>query len=112
MAPPVQAEKEERILFDSGSRSVSVRDVIDAAHFRGEIENSWRDLQARLEAEMRGRESDTELDGSALDEAAVAFRYQYDLITAEETEQWLEARALTLAEFSEYFAREQWAGLY
>ena len=47
-------------------------------------------------------------DEQELDAAAVAFRYQYDLITAEETEHWLEVRGLTVSDFSDYFAREYW----
>lgn len=109
MATQVPTEKEGRVVFRSGPRSISVRDVIDTAWFRGEMDAFWTDLLVRMEAETRGRESDAELDDAAIDSASVAFRYNYDLITAEETEQWLDARGLTLSDFSEYFARDQWA---
>jgi hypothetical protein len=109
MASTAPALKQDRIVFACGPTEYSVRDVIDAAHFRGEVERLWRELLRRLAAEQKAREQGSEIDGSAVDEAAVAFRYQYDLITAEETEAWLEARALNLADFSEYFARAYWA---
>lgn len=108
MGNPASAQKEDRVVFTSASQDYCVRDVIDAAHFRGELDAFWDELLVRLKAEALARETETDLDEAALDEASIAFRYRYDLITAEETEQWLEARQLTLSDFSEYFAREQW----
>lgn len=109
MASTVPAQKEERVVFTAASTSFCVRDVIDAASFRGEVEPFYIDLLAGREAENEARERGLEAEEGALDDAAVAFRYRYDLITAEETEQWLEARGLTLTDFSEFFAREHWA---
>ncbi|MFL6568551.1 MAG: hypothetical protein ACJ8LI_05245 [Chthoniobacterales bacterium] len=108
MAATVPAQKEDRVVFTCGPNGFSVRDIIDAAHFRGEIDRPWRDFLRRAAAEQRASETGAEAEGSAIDEAAVAFRYDYDLITAEETEAWLEARGLTLSDFSEYFARDYW----
>ena len=108
MASTAPASKADRPVFTSGSTDYTVRDVIDAAHFRGEVQAAWQQSLVRGEAAARGQESEAELDQEALDSAAVAFRYHYDLITAEETEAWLEARGLTLAEFSEYLARLEW----
>lgn len=108
MAATVSAQKEDRVVFTCGSIGYSVRDIIDAAHFRGEIERPWRDYLRRVAAEQRASETGAEAESSVIDEAAVAFRYDYDLITAEETEAWLDARGLTLADFSEYFARGYW----
>jgi hypothetical protein len=99
-------------VFSCGGRDFTVRDVIDAAHFRGELEPFWRTLLLRQAAEEKAAATDAEPDETAIDEAAVAFRYQYDLITAEETEAWLEARGLTLSDFSEYFARVQWGEMF
>src|SRR5450755_555113 len=109
MASSTPALKENRPVFACGAKDYTVRDVVEAAHFRGELEPLWRDFVIRCAAAQAAEESEAELDDAAIDEAAVAFRYQYDLITAEETEAWLEARGLTLADFSEYFARLQWA---
>ncbi len=108
MASTLPALKEDRVVFLCGPTGYSVRDIIDAAHFRGEVELRWRELLRRSAAEKHALETGAEAEGSTLDEAAVEFRYRYDLITAEETEAWLEARALSLSDFSDYFSREYW----
>jgi len=98
------------IVCASGQEEYKARDAIDAALFRGELEPSWRNFLLRLKAEECANELELELDDDAIDSAGEAFRYQHDLITAEETEQWLALRALTLDEFSDYFARQYWPG--
>jgi hypothetical protein len=86
--------------------------VIDAAHWRGDLDGSWREFLTRLESEKQADESDAELDDEELDGAAEAFRYERDLITAEETEQWLAARSLTLDDFSAFFSRKCWGAKF
>ena len=81
MTSALPAQKEDRIVFTAGPK-FSVRDVIDAAYFRGEIDSHWVELLARLAAEKRS-ESGAEVDNSVIDAAAVTFRYEHDLITAE-----------------------------
>lgn len=105
MARTMPAQKEDRVVFHAEPKSFSARDVIDAAHFRGEVEAHWKELLVRMDAQKMAEDAEAEIDSSAIDAAAIAFRYQHDLITAEETEQWLEVRGLTLADFSDYFAR-------
>ena len=89
----------------SGEQEYTARDAIDAAIFRGEFEDRWHDFLLHLAAEKRADELELELDESAISAAAEQFRYQHDLITAEETEAWLANRSLTLEDFSDYFAR-------
>src|SRR6202030_1654460 len=89
-------------------KQYKARDVIDAALFRGELESIWKDFLCKINAEKRAKELELEPDDDAIDEMAEMFRYEYDLITAEETERWLEARGLTLEEFTDYFARRYW----
>ncbi|HWY51253.1 MAG TPA: hypothetical protein VNW72_07195 [Chthoniobacterales bacterium] len=89
-------------------REYKVRDLIDAALFRAELDSNWRQFLTGLEAEKRAEQQDLELDHDAIDDAAELFRYAHDLITAEETEQWLEARGLNLADFTDYFTRQHW----
>ena len=84
------------------------RDVIDAALFRGELASIWKEFLIGVEAEERATQLDLELDHDAIDAAAEAFRYNHDLITAEETEQWLDARSVSLEDFTDYFARQYW----
>lgn len=100
------ALRERAAIFACGGVSYMDRDVIDAALFRGDLEPLWRDLLRSIECENQADEM--EIEEGALDEAAETFRYDHDLITAEETEYWLEARGLNLDDFGEYFARRYW----
>jgi hypothetical protein len=104
--------RENRVIFSRGEREFTAREVIDAGVVRGEIDAPWTEF-ARVEACDRiANEQGLEPDESAVDAAAIAFRYQYDLITAEETERWLENRGVSLGEFGEYFARNYWGRTY
>src|SRR6266496_4050128 len=87
----------------------TARDAIDAAIFRGELDVKWKEFLHQVAAERRADELDVEPDESAISGAAEAFRYQYDLITAEETEAWLANRSLTFDDFSDYFTRQYFA---
>jgi hypothetical protein len=100
------ALKESTAVFACGGVSYTDRDVIDATLFRGELEPIWRELLRNIECEDQADE--LEIDKGVLDKAAEALRYDHDLITAEETEHWLETRGLTLDDFGEYFARRYW----
>lgn len=84
-------------------------DVIAAAAFRGELESKWKQFLETVATENHADELDLDLDESAIACAADAFRYGYDLITAEETEEWLANRGLSLDEFTSYFTRHYWA---
>jgi hypothetical protein len=99
---------DSKVVFTSGNDSFTVRDLIDSAIFRGELEPIWKELLRLVAAEKKAAELDLEMDESSIDAAAEAFRYEHDLITAEETEHWLEERGLTLSDFSDYFVRHSW----
>ena len=62
-----------------------------------------------LAADERAAVEEREADKAAIDTAVQTFRYDHDLITAEETEHWLAERGLTLSDFSDYFTRHYWA---
>ena len=81
-------------------------DAVDAAIFRGELQEKWQAFLRHVAAEERADELELELDESAISAAAEEFRYRHDLITAEETERWLSNRGLTFEDFSDYFARQ------
>ena len=99
---------DRKVIFLGGDRPFSGRDLIDAALFRGELEPAWKDLLRLVAAERKADAEELEADDDAIDSAAEQFRYQRDLITAEETEQWLVERGLTLSDFSAYFVRHYW----
>src|SRR5437667_11410841 len=92
-----------------GDQEYTARDAIEAAIFRGELDEKWNKFLDRVEAERRADELDLDLDEAAISAAAEAFRYQHDLITAEETEAWLANRGLTFDDFSDYFTRQYYA---
>jgi hypothetical protein len=88
----------------------TARDAIEAAIFRGELDAKWKKFLHRVAAEKQADELDLDPDEPAISGAAEAFRYEHDLITAEETEAWLENRGLTFDDFSDYFTRQYYAG--
>src|SRR2546428_915412 len=92
-----------------GGQQYTARDAIDAAIFRGELDVKWKEFLHQVAAERRADELDLEADESAISSAAEALRYEYDLITAEETEAWLANRGLTLDDFADYLTREYYA---
>ena len=97
------------IVCACGTQEYAARDAIDAAIFRDELDLEWKEFLHRVEAERRGDELDLDLDESTISSAAEAFRYEHDLITAEETEAWLANRALSFDDFSDYFTRDYYA---
>jgi hypothetical protein len=98
------------IVCACGTQEYTARDAIDAAIFRGELEDKWQKFLRHVAAEGRADELELELDESAISAAAEEFRYRHDLITAEETEAWLANRGLTFDDFSDYFARQYCVG--
>ena len=105
--PESQPVVEEGVaIFTCGDNSYTDRDVIDAAFFRGELQPVWNELLRCVECEAQS--GDADMEESAIDAAVEKFRYDHDLITAEETEQWLEARGLTMDDFGNYFGRHYW----
>ena len=102
------ARGNDRVVFTSGDESFTVRDLIDWAAFQGELEPIWKKFLRLMAAEVKADESDIELDDAAVAAAAEAFRYEHNLITAEETERWLEERGLSLDDFTDYFVRQYW----
>ena len=97
------------IVCACGDQEYAARDAIDAALFRGELDVKWKEFLDEVEAEKRADELDLDLDESSISSAAEAFRYEYDLITTEETQRWLANRGLTLDDFTDYFARQYYA---
>src|SRR5438105_14407066 len=104
--------RENRVIFSSGERGFTAKEVVDCAVVRGEIDPMWKVFLRLAECDRLANERELEADDSALDSAAIPFRYKHDRIRAEETERWLEDRGLSLAEFSEYFTLQSWVLFY
>lgn len=108
MSEPETELIDRKIIFACGNRAVTVRDLLDAALFRGELGPAWEGLLRLVAAERKADEQELEYGDDAIEAAAERFRYEHDLITAEETEQWLTDRGLGLGDFGAYFVRHYW----
>lgn len=95
-----------RCAFTVADREYYWRDVVLAAMWRGE----WSAFDARLRrglaCETWSYEHDDPADQQAVDAATVDFRYAHELITAEETELWLERMQLSVDIWSRFFVRQ------
>jgi hypothetical protein len=90
-------------VFHVGQRTVTIDDVISAAHFRGELEKGWH----RVCEYAKGAPIGAEIDQSVLQVRSEEFRVHRDLISAEETDRWLDERGLSLDDFSDFLIREE-----
>jgi hypothetical protein len=109
MATAEPASSLEPVVCTCGEQQYTARDAIDLEMFRGELNDKWKRFLTDVAAEDCAYEMDLEPDETAVSAAAEQFRYEHDLITAEETEAWLASRTLTLDDFSDYFARRYYA---
>jgi len=101
-----------RPMFAAGGRTVALGEIVLAAHCRGDLLAAWTQLLQLVECEARAADADDDgalADDSVLQSLSEQFRYDRDLITAEETERWLADRGLTLDDFSAYCVRHYWA---
>ena len=96
-----------RAVFVTGDRTLTVRDVILAALFRGEVEPVCTRLRA-IERLIEEADEDDGPDDGAVQEFSEKVRYDLDLITEEETERWLVERGLTLEDFNGYCLLRCW----
>jgi len=94
------------VLFHAGGRAYTVDDAISSAMFRGALDTAIEETLALSAAEERAGEEGFEPDDEALQTSAESFRYQHDLITAGETEAWLETRGMTIDDFSRHLYQQ------
>ncbi len=106
MANAESVSHEDLVVCAVKDREYTARDAIEAALFRGDLAPVWTSFLHRLAAEKYSDDNEIDLDDDAIDAAAERFRYSHDLITAEETEQWLAGRGLNLDDFGSYFGRQ------
>lgn len=95
-----------RCAFTVGDREYLWQDVVLAALWRGDWPAFERRLREGLACETCAYEEDDPADQDAVDTATTEFRYEHELITAEETEQWLERMELSVDIWSRYFVRQ------
>ncbi len=66
------------MIFSRDERGFTAKEVVDCALVRGEIDPLWKDFLRVAECDRLANERELELDDSALDSAAIAFRYKHD----------------------------------
>lgn len=101
------ADPLECIAFSVGDTPVTVGDVLRAEHARGALQPVEELLAWKAACLAEADRLSLGVDEDAVDERSTAFRYERDLVAAEEIEAWLEARGLTPDEFQDHFADGQ-----
>jgi hypothetical protein len=97
-----------RPVFVAGGWTVRIGDVIEASRFRGDLDSAFRALEHLAACEREAMERGFEPDLAALQQHSEQWRYDRNLISAEETERWLQERGLSEDDFAAYFLRRQW----
>jgi hypothetical protein len=87
---------------------VSVGEVVRAALFWGKLPSCAAELAWKTACREEAERLDLAPDEGAVEAMVDRFRYENDLISAEETEAWLDARGLTPDEFQGYFEGCHW----
>src|SRR5947208_16889936 len=93
--------RENRVIFSSGERGFTAKEVVDCALVRGEIDPLWNDFLRVAECDRLANERELVVDDSALASAAIAFRYKHDLITVAEIERSIEDWGISVADLRE-----------
>jgi hypothetical protein len=101
------ADPLECIAFSVGDTPVTVGDVLRAEHARGALQPAEELLAWKAACLAEADRLSLGIDEDAVEELSTAFRYERDLVAAEEIEAWLEARGLTPEEFQEHFVAGQ-----
>src|SRR5882724_3446586 len=99
---------ERRVVLSCGQNEFTVRDVLDSAWFRGSLQLDWEQLLYARASEQIAEDSELETDDEILQSMSEEFRYERELLTAEETERWLASHDLSEEDFTNYFVRRYW----
>ena len=103
----------DRVAFAAGEHTYEWRDVVESARRWGD----WRALEDHVRevaaCAKRAAATGERADPAAVAEAATAFRYERELISAQDAERWLAARGLDAGAWMEHIRRgvlrRQWA---
>ena len=103
----------DRSLFTVAGRTYAWEDVLLAADLRGDLGALERQTRQGLACVRRLAADGEALPAESVRAAATVFRYERNLLAAEELEAWLAARGLTVADWNGYLRRlllrERWA---
>jgi hypothetical protein len=102
-----------RSLFTVEGRTYAWEDVLLGAELRGELGELERQTRQGLACVRRLAAEGAELQAETVRAAATVFRYERNLLAAEELEAWLDAHGLTAGDWNGYLRRlllrERWA---
>jgi hypothetical protein len=93
------------VLFATGEREYRLSDVVRAASAWGDLETLEQVVREGLACLERAGESDELPTREETEAQAAEFRYARDLISADEALAWLDARELTVEDWTEYLHR-------
>lgn len=88
-------------LFSAGRLVLRLSDLLTISNALG-----WLDGDIRWIVRCDRRRESLPPDDDAIQQASEEFRYQWDLLTAEETERWLEQRSLSFEDFQLHCERQ------
>jgi hypothetical protein len=92
--------------FSAGGRQYQWLDVFLAAMLRGHWQAFERRLLGGLACVVAADADGTRPDDARVDAEAATFRYDRDLLTAEETTRWLEGRGLDVEAWTDFLVRD------
>ncbi len=93
------------VLFVAGGKSWTVDDALAAAVFRNDLEDAIRETLELAGAEELADELGHEPDSDDLQAFSDRYRYDRDLISAGETEEWIRARGMRTEDFTGWILR-------
>ncbi len=96
-------------VFELGEKSYTWGDILACAEFIGALNHHWESLGRRLAAQKYAVNQNLAPDTEKLQDAANQFRYDLNLITAEETEQWFSNHDVDIDDLNDYLLRQVWA---
>lgn len=97
-----------RSVFEVRGRTYTLGHVLSAAAFGGWLGSFWNDLRDELACAAYAEDEGYEIDTAALQSAADQFRYDRNLVTAEETERWLSDRDVDEDDLVAFLERRYW----
>jgi hypothetical protein len=92
-------------IFSLGERIFSWEDVVLTAYFIGGIAGLERRIKSALATENHLAAIGQALTDEEVEQSGNAWRYERDLISADDLERWLQTRAISLDEWSAYIRR-------
>jgi hypothetical protein len=98
------------LVFKAHGRSFSQEQTLQAAEFRGELEPLRSQWRRDFDRVSLVNTSQAATDRTEVQQLQDEYRYRRNLTTAEECEEWLAARGITVEEFRAHFVRRYWAG--